>query len=304
MILTERFNGIRAFVQAEQSGSFAAASAVLGLSQSAVSKAIARLEERLGVRLFHRTTRNLTLTDEGRIYLESCRSALDELGAAEAALSARKDIPVGRVRINLPDLFGRKCVAPALMRLALQYPRLHFDVSFENRIINLVEDGYDLAVRIGHLRDSSDLISKRIGQQDVIVCASADYLKAHGMPVTMVDLDQHHCITQLRGGRPEPWIFINERGEEVRCAVPSGHSFGTSDMIAEAAIASLGLAQLPYWLVEDRLSSNELVQIVMDVRMPTLPIHIVWPAGRIMASRVRITIDEIARSSAWVRAFV
>ncbi|NKB83995.1 LysR family transcriptional regulator [Ochrobactrum grignonense] len=169
-------------MQAEQSGSFAAASALLGLSQSAVSKSIARLEERLGVRLFHRTTRSLRLTDEGRVYLESCRRALEELGAAEIALSARREIPAGRLRINLPDLYGRRCVAPVLLQLAAEYHELHFEVSFENRIVNLIDEGYDLAVRIGQLPDSADLISKYIGQQEVIICASPSYIAVHGAP--------------------------------------------------------------------------------------------------------------------------
>lgn len=296
IISTERFNGIRAFVQAEQAGSFAAASALLGLSQSAVSKSVARLEERLGVRLFHRTTRSLTLTDEGRIYLESCRRALEELAAAETALSARKEVPVGRLRINLPELYGRRCVAPVLLQLAVEYQQLHFEVSFENRIVSLIDEGYDLAVRIGRLPDSADLISKRIGQQDVIICASPSYISVHGEPKTLDDLERHRCITQFRSGQREPWIVLNEREEEVRHQIQSSHSFAAVDMIVEAAISGLGVAQVPSWLVEKHLSSGALIHVLSDVRMPTLPIHIIWPGRRALASRVRVTIDAIANA--------
>lgn len=296
MISTERFNGIRAFVQAEQSGSFAAASALLGLSQSAVSKSIARLEDRLGVRLFHRTTRSLRLTDEGRVYLESCRRALEELGAAEIALSARREIPAGRLRINLPDLYGRKCVAPVLLQLANEYHELQFEVSFENRIVNLIDEGYDLAVRIGQLPDSADLISKRIGQQEVIICASPSYIAVHGMPAMLDDLERHRCITQFRGGQREPWIVLNERGEEVRRNIPSNHSFAAVDMIVDAAARGVGLAQVPHWLVENQLSFGALILVLSNVRMPTLPIHIIWPGGRALTSRVRVTIDAIAKA--------
>ncbi|MCV9906966.1 LysR family transcriptional regulator [Brucella sp. HL-2] len=294
MISNERFNGIRAFVQAEQSGSFAAASTVLGLSQSAVSKSVARLEDRLGVRLFHRTTRSLSLTDEGRVYLESCRRALEELANAEIALSSRIAVPSGRVRINLPDLFGRKCVAPLLMQLAQAHPQLHFEVSFENRVVNLIEEGYDLAVRIGDLPDSTDLISKRVGQQDVIICASPSYISAYGKPSKLSNVQEHFCVTQFRSGRNEPWVVLNENGEKVRCDIRSNHSFAAFDMIVDAAIAGLGLVQVPRWLVEEEFLSGALVQVLPDIRTPSLPIHIIWPGGRVLASRVRATIDAIA----------
>ncbi|KAB2686444.1 LysR family transcriptional regulator [Brucella pseudogrignonensis] len=294
MISNERLNGIRAFVQAEQSGSFAAASTVLGLSQSAVSKSVARLEDRLGVRLFHRTTRSLSLTDEGRIYLESCRRALEELANAETALSSRIAVPSGRVRINLPDLFGRKCVAPLLMQLAQAHPQLHFEVSFENRVVNLIEDGYDLAVRIGDLPDSTDLISKRVGQQDIIICASPSYISDYGKPLKQSDVQEHFCVTQFRGGRNEPWVVLNQHGEKVRCDIRANHSFAAFDMIVDAGIAGLGLVQVPRWLVEDKLLSGALVQVLPDIRTPSLPIHIIWPGGRVLASRVRATIDIIA----------
>ncbi|MDR6432202.1 LysR family transcriptional regulator [Brucella pseudogrignonensis] len=294
MISNERFNGIRAFVQAEQSGSFAAASAVLGLSQSAVSKAVARLEERLGVRLFQRTTRSLSLTDEGRVYLESCRRALEELANAEMVLSSRQEVPTGRVRINLPDLFGRRRIAPILIQLAKEHQNLHFEVSFENRIVNLIEEGFDFAVRIGHLPDSIDLFSKCIGQQDIILCAAPSYIALHGEPVTLEQLVEHSCITQFRGGHVEPWMTLNAKGEAVRCEMRANHSFAGYDMIVDAAVAGLGLVQVPHWLVEDQLASGALVQVLSGVKMPRLPIHILWPGGRIVASRVRATIDAIA----------
>lgn len=297
MISSENFKGIRAFVQAEQSGSFAAASAVLGLSQSAVSKSIARLEERLDVRLFHRTTRNLTLTDEGRLYLESCRRALEELTSAEFALAARKDTVAGCVRLNLPELYGRHCVSPALLKLANQHPQLRFEVSFENRITNLVEDGYDLAVRIGELQYSADLIAKKIGQQEIVVCASPNYLNKHPAPFTLAELNQHDCITQYRAGQCEPWYFLNIRHETMRVNVATRHAFTATDVIVEAGLEGLGLIQVPSWLVEHHLKSQTLVRVLTDIATPVLPIHIIWPRGRVQAYRVRAVIDTIARCS-------
>ncbi|MGU3576602.1 LysR family transcriptional regulator [Brucellaceae bacterium C25G] len=290
---SEPFKGINAFVQTAQSGSFAAASAALGLSQSAVSKSVARLEDRLGIRLFHRTTRSLSLTDEGRLYLESCRRALEVLSEAEVVLSSRKDLPSGRVRINLPDLYGKKCIAPVLIELAKTYPQLHFEISFENRIVNLIEEGYDLAIRIGDLSDSSDLISKRLGNQDVIICASPSYLAKYGTPLALVNLLDHLCITQFRSGRKEPWYFLNEQGEKVQQDIQSNHSFTAFDMIVDAALAGLGLVQVPRWLIEDELLSGKLIEVLPKIKSPSMPIHLLWPGGRIMASRVRVTIDAM-----------
>jgi len=293
MISSERLNGIRAFVQAEQSGSFAKASERLGLSQSAVSKAIARLEYRLGVKLFFRTTRHLSLTDEGRAYYHSCLRALAELASAEAALADRKASPSGTLRINLPELFGRKRVIPALLDLANRYPLLNLDVSFDNRIVDLAEEGYDLAVRIGHLPDSSGLIARKLGEQDLLICAAASYCAARDIPTEADELGNHRAITHLREGREDPWLFLDGAGAVKRTVVRGSHRFASFDAIASATVAGMGIAQLPAWLVADQLRSGELISIFPHLQQPRLPIHVIWLETRDMTPRVRATVDAL-----------
>ncbi|MBO9375619.1 LysR family transcriptional regulator [Sphingomonas histidinilytica] len=293
MISSERLNGIRAFVQAELSGSFARAADRLGLSQSAVSKAVARMEERLGVRLFHRTTRHLSLTDEGRAYYQSCVRALAELEAAEAALADRKRSPSGCLRVNLPDLFGRKWVMPILFDLARDYPQLTFEISFENRFVDLAEEGYDLVVRIGALSDSLGLIARKIGFQDLVICGAPDYFAKAPPPASAAALADHACITHFSRGREEAWAFRGDAGDLRRLSVRSRHRFGSFDTIADAVRAGLGIAQLPTWLVHEDLAEGRLVPILLDVAQPRLPIHALWLESRGMTPRVRVTVDAL-----------
>lgn len=180
--MDERLRGVAEFVDVVESGSFAAAALRLGMTRSAVAKIVARLELRLGARLLQRTTRQLGLTDEGFVYYEQCRRLLAELGETEAALDAGRREPAGRVRISVPVLFGRQCVAPVVRRLVERHPRLEIDMSFSDRVADLVNDGFDLAVRIGELADTSALVGRKLGVQRMGICASPDYLARHGRP--------------------------------------------------------------------------------------------------------------------------
>ncbi len=296
MISSERMNGIRAFVQAERSGSFAKASERLGLSQSAVSKAVARLEDRLGVQLFFRTTRHLSLTDEGRAYYQSCVRALAELETAEAALADRKSSPSGTLRINLPDLFGHQWVLPVLLELVERHPLLDLEVSFENRIVDLAEEGFDLAIRIGALPDSNGLIARKIGVQDLVICAASSYFADRAAPSSPHELGDHRVITHLRKGHEEPWHFLDDKDGIKRVLVRGRHRFASFDAMASATTAGMGIAQLPAWLVADQLQSGELVSIFQNVRQPRLPIHIIWLEAKGMTPRVRVTVDALVHA--------
>lgn len=298
MLSSERLNGIRAFVEAGQADSFAKAGERLGLSASAVGKTIARIEARLGVRLFHRTTRKLSLTDEGRSYYESCVRALAELESAEAALLDGRQHPSGWLRVNLPDLFGRKCAAPMLLQLARRYPQLRLEVSFENRFADLAAEGIDLAVRIGQLPDSSGLVARRIGWQDLILCAAPDYLDRTSQPSRLADLAAHACVTQVRGGGEEPWLFLDGAGLPRRLPVRGHHRFAALDVLAEAACAAMGIAQMPLWLARDHLANGRLVPVLPDLRQPRLPIHALWLQSPTIAQRVRVAIDALVQGLA------
>lgn len=296
MLTGERLNGIRAFVQAEASGSFAAAAGQLGLSQSAVGKAISRLEARLGVKLFNRTTRHLSLTDEGRAYHAGCVRALGELEAAEQLIADRRLSPSGTLRMNLPDLFGRRWIMPVLAQLAEAHDGLSFDISFDNRFVDLAEEGYDLTIRIGRLQDSAGLAARPLAVQRMVICAAPDYLALHASPATPQDLAGHDCITQVRHGREEAWLFLDEAGQVTRLPVRGRHRFGSLDAIADFAVAGFGLAQLPVWIVADHLKAGRLLSACPAFRQPEPPIQALWLQSRAMAPRVRATVDALVKA--------
>jgi DNA-binding transcriptional LysR family regulator len=193
--MSELLNGIGVFVAAVETGSFSAAAERLHLTRSAVAKTVGRIEARLGVRLFHRTTRTQSLTEDGQLYYERCVRALDEVRAAEAMLDSGRHEVVGRLRVSMPVLFGRRCVAPVLARLAAEHPKLALDLSFSDRLVDLVEDGFDLAIRNGPVGDGTGLMMRRIGLQRMTVCASPAYLATHGTPERLDALAAHHAVT-------------------------------------------------------------------------------------------------------------
>ena len=214
--MSDRLNGISAFVEAAEAGSFALAAERMRLTRSAVGKSIARLEQRLGVRLFHRTTRSQSLTEDGQAYYERCVRALAELDAGAMALDSGKGEPIGRLRVSVPVLSGRHCVAPVLLALGRQYPRLAIEISFSDHVVDLVEEGYDLAVRIGNLPDSSTLVARRLGTQRMVICAAPSYLAEHGKPATVDELPEHAAIAYGRSGRIEPWRISNDAGDVLK----------------------------------------------------------------------------------------
>jgi DNA-binding transcriptional LysR family regulator len=218
--MSDPLAGIAAFVQAAQGASFAVAARQLGLTRSAVGKAIARLEERLGVQLFHRTTRSLALTEEGTLFYERCAGALAEIRGAEQIFDTGRSEPVGRLRISVPVLLGRHCVAPLLVPLAKQHAQLAIDVTFTDRPVDLLEDGYDLVVRTGALANEADLKARRLGVQTMVLCAAPAYLLTRGAPACLDDLAAHDTLAYARasvlcpGGSasPAPCAASSRRG--------------------------------------------------------------------------------------------
>ncbi|MBN3771462.1 LysR family transcriptional regulator [Burkholderia sp. Se-20378] len=290
---TDRFQGILAFVQAVECGSFSVASRQLGQSPSSVGKAVARLEERLGVRLFKRTTRRMTLTDEGEAYHEKCLRALAELDQAESALAERHLTPTGRVRIALPVLYGRIRVLPVLNGLAERHAALDLDMLFSNRTVDLVEQNIDLAVRIGRLEDSTSQVARPLGEQALRLCAAPGYLDRRGTPSSREALGDHHCIALLRGEAEEAWQFSGDANRGRR--QPRQARLRLSDVAAvkDAVLAGLGLAQLPGWFVEDDIRAGRLVAVLPDAQPEPLPIHVLWSKTTRMTARLRVTIDAL-----------
>lgn len=292
--MSDRLKGISAFVEAVEAGSFALAAERMRLTRSAVGKSIARLEQRLGVRLFQRTTRSQSLTEDGHAYYERCVRALAELDAGALALDSGKSEPVGRLRVSVPVLFGRHCVAPVLLALGRQYPRLTIEISFNDHVVDLVEEGYDLAVRIGKLPDSSTLVARRLGTQRMVICAAPSYLSQHGIPTTVEDLPTHVGIAYGRSGRITPWVITDNAGHELNPQVDIRMVFDDLQAITDAAVAGLGLAWLPCWLMAKHAGAGELEMVLNCDNVLPAEIYAVWPQSHYLPTKTRAAIDALA----------
>ena len=291
--MSDRLSGIREFVSAVEAGSFAAAGLRLNLSRSAVGKAVARLEARLGTRLCHRTTRALSLTEDGMAFYERCLKALKELEAAELAVESGRLEPVGKVQVTVPVVIGRRCVAPVLFDVARRYPALVLEMSFTDRPVDLIGEGYDLAVRNGALPDDPGLMSRALVRQRMTVCASPAYLAKHGRPATLADLEAHQAIDYANPRHTRSWLFPAERGALTEIAMKGRLRLDDLEAIADAAVAGLGLAWVPYWLIRSRLASGELVALFEDPAAE-FTTSALWPATPFLPLRVRVLIDALA----------
>ena len=291
--MTDRLSGVLSFVQAAEAGSFALAAQRMGLSRSAIGKSIARLEERLGTRLFQRTTRRQSLTDDGQAFYERCVRALAELEAAEAELDSGRRAPTGRLRVSASVMFGRHCAAPLLWELARQHPGLEVELSFTDRVVDLIEDGYDLAVRVAPLGDHAGLTARRLGVQEMVVCAAPSYLARHGRPTTLGELDGHEAVVYGRNGIAKPWRFPDGQGGEKLVSVPSRLLFDDVETIADAAVQGVGLAWLPSWLVAERVRGGQLVLVLEEERRYGNEVYAVWPQNKHLPSKVRAAIDVL-----------
>lgn len=293
MFSTSRFEGIVAFVETAEAGSFTAAAERLGLTRSAVGKSIARLEARLGTRLFHRTTRNLSLTDEGMRFRESCLLALAELDGAEASLAERTGEPAGLLKIEIPVLFGRQWILPLLLELSSRHPRLELDIGFSNRMADLTAEGIDLGIRIGALDDASGLIARRLGTQTTLLCAAPAYLASAGRPQTIDELAQHACISERKRGGQSRWRLTDSGGKVRSFGVSSRLALDRSDAIADAVLAGHGIGCLPAWLVAPALRAGTLETVLPDVASDALPIHALWPMQHPLPLKLRVVIDAL-----------
>jgi len=295
--MRDRLAGISVFVEAVEAGGFSAAAARLNLSRSAVGKAVARLESRLGVRLFHRTTRSQSLTDDGQAYYEHCLRALETIRAGEAMLESGRRNVSGRLRVSMPVLFGRRCVAPILADLARQYPDLELDLNFSDQLVNVVEDGFDLVVRNGPLDNSADqLAARKIARQHLIVCAAPSYLEARGTPERIEDIGEHETIAYGRSGRVYAWRFPEVGDAPPVTIQPAARlCFDDLEAVADAAANGMGLTWLPYWLVRDRILSGALVPVLEDRPGLVIEAFALWPQSRHLPLRVRVAIDALVK---------
>ena len=293
--MTDTLKDIPVFVASVEAGSFAQAAVRLHLSRSAVGKSIARLEERLGVRLFHRTTRSQRLTDNGALFYERCLRALEEIRGAESQLETGKHQVNGRLRVAVPVLFGRQCIAPLLIELAQEHPGLELEMSFSDRVVDLVEEGFDMAVRNGALADSSVLVARRLGEHRMVLCTAPDYLLKNGQPQTVDDLRQHTAINYTRAGRVLPWQLMDYDGTSRTFIPRSSLNMDDLQAICDAALAGHGLAWLPCWMVIKEIQQGDLVPLLKQAPDVRFDVHAVWQQTPHLPLRVRIAIDMLVK---------
>lgn len=295
----EHLNGIATFVEVVECGGFAAAARKLHLTRSAVSKRVSELETRLGLRLLNRTTRSQSLTSAGQGFYDKCRRALTELDEASQLMDIARNEPAGLLRVTVPSVLGRECIAPALAGLLDDHPHLDLEISFSDRVVDLAGEAFDLAVRIGPLPNSGSLAARRLGSQHFVLCAAPEYLNCHGRPTVYEDFRGHTAVVYDAPGPAGAWNVADEAGE-IR-ALPVRRRVGFDDLqaIRDAAIAGTGLARLPNWLIERHLSRGELVALSPPgERMLKADVHLVWIAARTLPPRIRVGIDVLLKKVA------
>jgi DNA-binding transcriptional LysR family regulator len=289
----ELFALLDVFVASVECGSFSAAAQRLHLTRSAVGKTVARLEERLGVRLLQRNTRRSALTDQGQLLYEHALRALAEMQSAATLLQRSRDEPSGRVRVTMPVVFGRRCIAPALTALGRAHPQLQLELSLTDRVVDVIDENVDIALRVGPLPGGSDLAGRALGGHWMLVCAAPGYLSRAGRPGTLDDLAGHRCIVYTRDGRPRPWEFAGSDGRMVKIPVESQLRLDDLEVAREAALAGDGLARLPSWLVADDLESGRLEVALAEHQPFVHEMHAVWPHRRPLPLRVRVVVDAV-----------
>ena len=275
------------------SGSFSAAARRLNISKSAISAHVQRLEERLGVRLLNRTTRRLSLTEAGAAYYRHCARILVEAEAAEQAASALQREPRGTLRISAPDSFGWMHVAPAVPTFLKRYPDIAIDIGLSPAYVNLVDEGLDLAIRIGALEDSA-LVVRKLASSRQVLCATPAYLKERGTPRYPDDLANHNCLCANLLSWGDEWRLADKRGE-VRLTVSGTFRSNNAEMLRAAALDGIGIAALPTWAVAEQLRSGVLRRVLTDWQAPVSTIYAVYPGNRLMSMKVRAFVDHLAR---------
>ena len=283
-----RWEGISEFVCVAEYGSFTRAAKVLGISTAQVSRQISALEERLKIKLLYRTTRKVSLTEEGRVFYQHCRSVLDGLNAAEQAVSNLQSKPQGRIKLTAPVTYGEQQLLPLINDFMVQYRDIEVTAFLSNQKIDLIEGGYDLAIRIGKLRDST-MMAKKLSLRTNFVCATPAYLNQYGVPRTLDDLSQHNCLLGTR----DYWHFV-EKGIEKNLRVSGSIQYNSGYSLVDAALKGLGIVQLPDYYVQKHLASGALVSVLDNYREPKESIWAIYPHNRQLSPKIRLLVDYLA----------
>lgn len=285
----DRLEAMRIFVRVVETGSFSKAATAEGVVQSTASKQVAALEKHLGTQLLRRSSQGLNTTAAGRAYFESVVKVLADLDMAEALAHEGRDALSGSLRVAAPSAFGRLYIVPHLKTLMERYAGLRIELDVTDRYLNLIEEGIDVALRIGHLSDSS-LRARRIASFDVATVASAEYLARHGSPKRLQDLEKHTCITFMTKAGPRRWDFRD--GKRAASFTPStGPRFNDAESVRAAVLAGLGVAHAPRWLFADALTSGGVKQVLTAHVPLRIPVHAIWAGNARPTNKVRAFID-------------
>lgn len=293
--MLDRITGMRAFVRSASAGSLSAAGRQMGLSPAMVTKHVDALEARLGVKLFHRTTRRLTLTEAGSNYLDACQRILADIDETEADISSRRVIATGLLRMNVPLSFGVRYIAPLLPAFSEQHPAVRVELGLTDSQVDLLDGGWDMAVRIGRLADSS-LQARKLGNCELVVCAAPAYLDARGVPRQVADLKQHNCLgyTLAKSGG---WAF--GRDGSVRVPVSGNLLANNGTALLAAAIGGQGVIYEPEFIVAEALRRGELVALELDKPPVDVGgIHLLYPPDRRPPAKVRVMADYLIEAFA------
>ncbi len=279
------------FARVVEDRSFTQAADALGRSKSAVSKAVSQLEDRLGARLLNRTTRRLSLTEAGTAYYERAARILAEAAEADSAVSALQDEPRGTLRINAPMSFGQRHLAPAIGAFLERYPELRLDITLTDRFVDLIGEGYDVAIRIAALPDSS-LIAAKLAPNRRVVCASPDYLARAGTPRHPRELRKHNCFGYTYQATGDTWRFVGPDGPAT-VRVTGSLTANNGEILKAAMIEGLGLALIPTFSIADELKSGELVVVLPDYIDTETSVYAVYPHSRHLSAKVRAFVDYL-----------
>ncbi len=293
----DRIDAMQAFVAVADLQGFAPAARKLGLSPSGVTRLIAALEDRLGARLLQRTTRQVALTDAGSRYLERVRRILADVEEAEGSVEGERTRPSGRLVVSAPIGFGRLHVSPVMSAFLMRYPEVLGELRLSDRMINLVEEGVDLAIRIGHLADST-LVARHVGEMRRIVVASSGYLTRRGEPKTPAAIASHDTIQFGATAASPDWRFV-EDGREVRVACAPRFTTNSADAAIQYAAQGGGLTRVLAYQAADAIKAGRLQIVLEKFEQPPLPIHIVYPTSRLLSAKVRTFIDLVIETSDW-----
>ncbi|USD34886.1 MULTISPECIES: LysR family transcriptional regulator [Vibrio] len=291
---TNLLDGMVIFVYVVDTGSFTQAAQNTGHSTSYISKEISKLEERLGVRLMHRTTRTLSLTPEGELYYESCKQLVESAEDIENALGGKQSEPQGHLRISCPVSLGVVELSPMLVKFMAQYPKVTFEVNLSDRRVDLVAEGIDVAVRAVHRAEDSSLISRRIKTTGSVTVAAPSYLRAHGTPKSPIELSQHKAITYSYQKNPNLWEYIDADGEAIKVEVNSVFSANSPDMEMSMCLEGVGITRLPEEHARDAVATGRLVELFSDLPKNKIDLCLVYPSRKHMSAKVRTFIDFMA----------